>query len=74
MLTPHRINFGYILLPSAPILVLDECEQIGVHLILQRCAQAVWRTLVDFQSRALDKLGLEHAGVGEWHDLVVVPP
>jgi hypothetical protein len=26
----------------------------------------------DLQGRALDELGLEKAGVGEWHDLVVV--
>src|SRR4029079_18632873 len=36
---------------------LDEGEQVLVHLVLQRRAQAVRRTLVDFEHCALDDLG-----------------
>src|SRR5260370_8530127 len=53
-------------------LAVDESEQIGIHLVLERRAQTVRGALVDLQSRAFDELGLEQAGVGERHDLIVV--
>src|SRR6202048_2762115 len=56
----------------ARFLAFDEREQIGAHLVLVRRAQTMWGALVDLQSCALDELGLELAGIGEWHDLVVV--
>src|SRR6266851_4829108 len=60
-------------LASLPrFLTFNERKQIGVHLVLERCAQAVRGALVDLQGRALDELGLEQAGVSERHDLVVV--
>jgi hypothetical protein len=53
-------------------LAFDEHEQIGVHLVLERRAQTVWGALLDRQCRAFDELGLDEAGAGDSHDLVVV--
>ena len=53
-------------------LAFSKRKQIGAHLVLVCRAQAVRGALVNLQGRALDELGLELAGVGERHDLVVV--
>ena len=50
----------------------QEGQQVLVDLVLVGRAQAVRGTLVDLQGRALDEFGLELAGGGERHDLVVV--
>jgi hypothetical protein len=51
---------------------LAERQQFLVDLVFVRRAQAVGGALVDFQGGAPDELGLERAGVGERHDLIVV--
>src|SRR5262249_4977848 len=50
----------------------QEGQQVFVDSVLVRGAQAVRGALVHLQGGALDELGLEQAGVGERHDLVVV--
>src|SRR5262245_15228450 len=50
----------------------QEGQQVLVDPVLVRCAQAVRGALVDLQGRALDEFGLELAGGGERHDLVVI--
>jgi hypothetical protein len=50
----------------------QEGQKVFVDLLLVRCAQAVRGALVNLQGRAPDQHGLEQAGVGERHDLVIV--
>src|SRR5271169_142904 len=57
--------------PWFDLRLVDEREQIGIHLVLKRRAQTMRRAVVDLQRRALDELGLKLAGVRERHDLVV---
>src|SRR6476619_162942 len=64
----HAADLGS--LPRFPS--FNEREKIGADLVLVRRAQTVRGALVDFQGCALDELGLELAGIGERHELVVV--
>ena len=51
---------------------LEECEQVGVDLVLVGRAQAVRQARIDFQRGAFDDLGREHGRGADRHDLIVV--
>ena len=50
----------------------EECQQVGVDLVLEGRAHAVRRARIDLQRGALDELGREQRRGADRHDLVVV--